>query len=47
MKNFSFLFAAFSATWFVFFWYLFSIWRKQRRIERGIQHIMKQFQKKP
>ena len=43
MKNFYFLFAAYSATLIVFFWYVYSISRKQDRIERGIQRMTEQF----
>lgn len=46
MKNFYFLFSAYSVTWVAFFWYLYTLWRKQERIEQGIQRINEQFQKK-
>ncbi|MCP4404867.1 MAG: CcmD family protein [bacterium] len=46
MKNFYFLFSAYSVTWLVFFWYLYSLWRKQERIERGIQRISEQLRGK-
>ncbi len=45
MKNFYFLFAAYSATLIIFFWYVYGLSRKQDRIERGIQRLTKQLQK--
>lgn len=46
MKNFYFLFSAYSVTLLVFFWYLYSLWRKQERIEQGIQRISEQLRNK-
>ena len=42
MENLYFLFAAYSVTWVVLFFYLVSVWRKQERIEKGLQHLKDQ-----
>jgi len=39
MENLSFLFAAYSAIWVVLFLYVYSLWRKQNRIEEGLQRL--------
>ena len=39
MENLNFLFAAYSATWIVLFFYVYSLWRKQNRIEEGLQRL--------
>lgn len=39
MENLSFLFAAYSITWVVLFLYMFSIWRKQNRLDKGLQRL--------
>jgi CcmD family protein len=39
MENLNFLFAAFSATWVVLFLYIYSLWRKQSRIEQELQRL--------
>ncbi len=39
MENLSFLFAAYSATWAVFFLYVYSLWRKQNRVEEELQRL--------
>ena len=45
MKNFYFLFSAYTVTWVAFFWYLYYLWRKQERIEQDIQRISEQLRK--
>jgi CcmD family protein len=39
MENLSFLFAAYSATWVVLFFYVYTLWRKQSRIELELQRL--------
>lgn len=39
MENLNYLFAAFSATWVVLFLYIYSLWRKQSRIEQELQRL--------
>jgi CcmD family protein len=39
MTNLGFLFAAYSITWIVLFGYLFVMWRKQNRLEKGMQQL--------
>jgi CcmD family protein len=39
MENASFLFAAYSATWVVLFIYVYSLWRKQNRVEQELQRL--------
>ena len=39
MENLNFLFAAYSITWVVLFLYVFSIWRKQNRLDKGLQRL--------
>jgi CcmD family protein len=39
MENLNFLFAAYSVTWVVLFFYVFSIWRKQNRLDDGLQRL--------
>ncbi len=39
MENLSFLFAAYSVTWVVFFLYVWSLWRKQNRIGEEIERL--------
>lgn len=39
MENLSYLFAAYSAIWVVLFFYIFSLWRKQTRIEEDLQRL--------
>ncbi|MEE9611126.1 MAG: CcmD family protein [Desulfatiglandales bacterium] len=39
MENLSYLFAAYSAIWVVLFFYVFSLWRKQSRIEQELQRL--------
>ncbi len=46
MNTLYYLFAAYSATWMVLFLYLFSIWKKQERIEKGLQQLKKQIQER-
>ena len=46
MKNFYYLFSAYSISFVVFFWYLYSLWRKQDRIEQGILQISEQLREK-
>jgi CcmD family protein len=40
-----FLFAAYSVTWIVLFWYMYRVWRKQDRIEKGIESLNEQLRK--
>ncbi len=39
MQTLNFLFAAYSAIWVVFFLYLYSLWRKQNKIEEGLRRL--------
>ncbi len=39
MDNLGFLFAAYSATWVVLFLYVYTLWRKQSRIEQELQRL--------
>ena len=39
MENLSFLFAAYSATWVVLFIYVYSLWRKQNRVEQELERL--------
>jgi len=39
MENLEFLFAAYSLTWIVLFGYLVIMWRKQNRLEKGMQQL--------
>ena len=39
MDNLSFLFAAYSVTWVVLFFYIYSLWRKQDRVEEGLRKL--------
>jgi CcmD family protein len=39
MESLSFLFAAYSATWAVLFFYIYSLWRRQNRIEQELQRL--------
>ena len=39
MENLSYLFAAYSITWVVLFIYIFSLWRRQGRIEAELQAL--------
>ncbi len=43
MDTLSFLFAAYTVTWSVLFAYLFSLWKKQERIEQGIQRLQQHY----
>lgn len=42
MEHLSFLVAAFGVTWVGLFWYVYSLWRKQDRIEKGLQRLQEQ-----
>lgn len=44
MENVSFLFAAYSITWVVLFLYMFSIWRKQNRLDKGLQRLQEKIE---
>ncbi len=46
MDTIYFLFAAYSATWIVLFVYLVSMWKKQERIEKGLQQLEEQLRRK-
>jgi len=46
MENLSFLFAAYSATWAVFFLYVYSLWRKQNRVEEELQRLKDKMEEK-
>ena len=46
MENLGFLFAAYTITWVVLFGYLVIMWRKQNRLEKGMQHLQERIQKK-
>lgn len=39
MENLGFLFAAYSATWVVLFLYVYTLWRKQSRIDQELQRL--------
>ena len=39
MDNLGYLFAAYSAIWVVLFLYVFSLWRKQNRIDEELQML--------
>ena len=46
MENLGFLFAAYTITWIVLFGYLVVMWRKQNRLEDGIQRLQEKIQEK-
>ncbi len=39
MENLNFLFVAYSVVWGVLFLYVFSIWRKQNRLDEGLRKL--------
>ena len=39
MEYLSFLFAAYCVTWVGLFLYVYSLWKKQDRIEKGLQRL--------
>jgi CcmD family protein len=39
MENLNFLFAAYSVVWGLLFIYVFSIWRKQNRLDEGLRKL--------
>ena len=46
MEHLSFLFAAFAVTWIGLFLYVYSLWQKQDRIEKGLQRLQDQLHAK-
>lgn len=45
MGTFVYVFAAYSITWVVLFGYFISLWRKQDRIEKGLERLKQQGKK--